>query len=97
MASTREIEAKRLSQQVQAARLESMDRASILGQSEKLERHIALVEEDLTKQRELVAELLRDGQDATAAMQLLRQFEDLYTRLLSDRDLVRRQLADTAS
>jgi hypothetical protein len=69
-----------------------MDRTTILDQSEKLERHIALVEEDLTKQRELVAELLRDGQDATAAMLLLRQFEDLYTRLLADRDLVRRQL-----
>jgi hypothetical protein len=69
-----------------------MDRAAILGQSEKLERHIALVEEDLTKQRELVAELLREGQDATAAMMMLRQFEDLYTRLLTDRDTVRRQL-----
>ena len=32
-----------------------MDRASILGQSEQLERHIALVEEDLTRQREIVA------------------------------------------
>lgn len=69
-----------------------MDRASILDQSEKLERHIALVEEDLTKQRELVAELLRERQDATAAMILLRQFEDLYTRLLTDRDVVHRRL-----
>lgn len=73
-----------------------MDRAAILGQSEKLERHIALVEEDLTKQRELVAELLREGQDASATMALLRQFEDLYTRLLTDRDTVRRQLETTA-
>ena len=73
-----------------------MDRAAILGQSEKLERHIALVEEDLTKQRELVAELLREGQDASATMALLRQFEDLYTRLLTDRDNVRRQLETTA-
>jgi hypothetical protein len=73
-----------------------MDRASILDQSEKLERHIALVEEDLTKQRELVAELLRDGQDASAAMMLLRQFEDLYTRLLTDRDLVHRRLNGNA-
>jgi Fe2+ or Zn2+ uptake regulation protein len=69
-----------------------MDRASILDQSEKLERHIALVEEDLTKQRELVAELLGERLDATAAMMLLRQFEDLYARLLTDRDTVRRQL-----
>ncbi|MFZ5693923.1 MAG: hypothetical protein ACOY5F_22035 [Pseudomonadota bacterium] len=69
-----------------------MVRSSILGQSEQLERHIALVEEDLTKQRELVAELLREGQDATAAMLLLRQFEDLYSRLLADRDLIRRQM-----
>jgi hypothetical protein len=69
-----------------------MDRASILGQSEKLERHIALVEEDLARQRELVADLLRDDQDANSAMVLLRQFEDLYTRLMADRDVVRRKL-----
>ncbi len=69
-----------------------MDRATILDQSEKLERHIAVVEEDLTKQRELIAELLREDQDASAAMVLLRQFEDLYTRLLADRDLVRKRL-----
>ncbi|HWV53436.1 hypothetical protein [Pseudorhodoplanes sp.] len=73
-----------------------MDRAAILDQSAKLERHIALVEEDLTRQRELLAELLREGQDATATMVLLRQFEDLYTRLVSDRDLVRKQLDTTA-
>jgi septation ring formation regulator EzrA len=74
-----------------------MDRASILGQSDKLERHIALVEEDLTKQRELVAELLRERQDATAAMQLLHQFEDLYARLLTDRDLLRKHLEHAAN
>jgi hypothetical protein len=69
-----------------------MDRASLLGQSEKLERHIALVEEDLARQRELVADLLRDDQDANSAMVLLRQFEDLYNRLSADRDVVRRKL-----
>ena len=69
-----------------------MDRASILGQSEKLERHITLVEEDLTRQRELVADLMRHDHDATSAMALLRQFEDLYTRLIADRDIVRRKL-----
>lgn len=70
-----------------------MDRATILDQSERLERHIALVEADLTKQRELVADLLRDGQDATAVIALLRQFEDLYARLMTDRDTVQKQLA----
>jgi arginine repressor len=73
-----------------------MDRSSILGQSEKLERHIALVEEDLTKQREIVAELLREGYDATSAIALLRQFEDLYARLLTDRDLMRKRLETAA-
>ena len=70
-----------------------MDRATVLDQSEKLEHHISLVEHDLTKQRELVADLLRDGQDATAVIALLRQFEDLYARLMTDRDLVRKRLA----
>jgi hypothetical protein len=73
-----------------------MDRAAILDQSEKLERHIALVEEDLTKQREIIAELLREGYDATAAIALLRQFEDLLVRLFADRDLLRKQLGAAA-
>lgn len=89
--------AKGLLLPVQAVRLTSMDRATTLDQSAKLERHIALVEEDLTRQRELVAELLREGQDATAAMMLLRQFEDLYSRLLTDRDLLRRHLGAATS
>ncbi len=72
-----------------------MDRASILDRSEKLDRHIALVEEDLTKQRELVADLLRDGEDATSVIALLRQFEDLLARLFADRDLLRRRLEAT--
>jgi hypothetical protein len=73
-----------------------MDRTAVLDQSEKLERHIALVEEDLTKQREIVAALLREGYDATAAIALLRQFEDLLVRLFADRDLLRKQLGATA-
>jgi hypothetical protein len=73
-----------------------MDRTAVLDQSEKLERHIALVEEDLTKQREIVAALLREGYDATAAIALLRQFEDLLVRLFADRDLLRKQLGAAA-
>jgi len=69
-----------------------MDRTAILDQSEKLDRHLAVVEEDLTKQREIVAELLREGYDATAAIALLRQFEDLQARLFVDRDLLQRRL-----
>jgi Fe2+ or Zn2+ uptake regulation protein len=69
-----------------------MNRAAILDRSEKLERHIALVEEDLTRQRELVVELMREGEDATGAMALLRQFEELQTRLFADRDVLRRHL-----
>jgi hypothetical protein len=73
-----------------------MDRASILGQSADLERHIALVEEDLTKQRELVVELLREREDATGAIALLRQFEELLARLFADRDLLRKRLEASA-
>ena len=73
-----------------------MDRATILDQSEKLDRHIALVETDLTRQRELVAELLRDGEDATGGVALLRQFEELQTRLLADRDLLKKRLSAAA-
>lgn len=81
-----------LSRRAQAARLARMDRAAIRDQSEKLERHIAAVDEDLTKQREIIAELLREGYDASAAIALLRQFEDLQVRLFADRDLLQRKL-----
>jgi hypothetical protein len=69
-----------------------MNRAAILDRSEKLERHIAPVEEDLTKQRKLVAELLRDGEDATSVIALLRQFEELLARLMIDRDVLKKRL-----
>lgn len=73
-----------------------MDHASSLELSAKLERHIALVEADVTRQRELVVELLRDGHDATSAGVLLRQFEELLTRLFADREVLRRRLGAKA-
>lgn len=73
-----------------------MDRASILTQSEDLERHIELVAGDLSRQQELVADLLRQGEDATGAIALLRQFEELQSRLFAYRDLLRKKLGATA-
>ena len=69
-----------------------MDRASILDQSEQLERHIALVAGDLSRQREIVVDLLREDRDASSAMDLLHEFEALYARLIADRAVVKRKL-----
>ena len=50
----------------------------------------------MTRQRDLIADLIRDGEDATSVIALLRQFEDLLARLMIDRDVLRKRLAAAA-
>ncbi len=58
------------------------------------ERHVADGERVVARQRAIVAELERDGHDATAAQarQLLAQFEELLALHVGDRDRLRREL-----
>lgn len=56
------------------------------------ERHVAEGERRIARQRELVAELARDGHDTDQATQLLRQFEELQALHVVDRDRLRKEL-----
>jgi len=54
------------------------------------ERHVAEVERHLANQRELVAQLERDGRDTAHAKQLLEQFEEVLAIHVAERDRLRR-------
>ena len=64
-----------------------MDREHILERIAETERHINLGEQHLARQRQIIAELERDGHDASQARHLLRTFED--TQALHAVDLER--------
>jgi hypothetical protein len=59
------------------------------------ERHVADGEQHVARQRRaIVAELERDGHDASIARELLKIFEETLARHIADRDLIRDELQD---
>ena len=58
----------------------------------EIERHIIKAEKRVARQREIVAELERDGHRTTAARSRLAAFERLLSMYLSDRQWVREEL-----
>ena len=74
-----------------------MNRAVIERQLEIVERHVALGAARIERQRELIAELEQNGEDAGEARLLLSGFEDLHRLHLAECDRLRRTLADAAS
>lgn len=65
-----------------------------------LERHLALAEQHVTegerivaRQRELLAELQRDGHNTISARELLALFESVQATHTADRDRLRAELA----
>jgi hypothetical protein len=69
-----------------------MDRAMLVEHLEKAERHVALGEEHLERQRRVVAERQRQGLDANEAVDLLMRFEQLQTMHVAGRDRLRAEL-----
>jgi hypothetical protein len=72
-----------------------MDRVMIAQYLAQAEHHISDGERNLARQRELVAELERDGCDATMAADTLAQFAQIQALHIADRDRLRRKLAKT--
>lgn len=70
-----------------------MDRQMLLEHLAKANEHVELGERHVRRQRELIAELERDGHDSTRARQLLEQFEKLQEMHITDRDRIERELA----
>jgi hypothetical protein len=69
-----------------------MDKAMIAKHLAIVERHVTEGQRHIDRQREIVRELQRDGRDPATAMSLLRQFEDMQTLHIQDRDRLRSEL-----
>ena len=70
-----------------------MDRATLSRELALAEAHIRRGAEHIERQRGRVAELERDGHDATQARQLLVTFEDTQRLHVAGRDRIARELA----
>jgi hypothetical protein len=72
------------------------DRATLLRHLEQARRHIAQAERHVARQREIVAQLERDGHDIYEAKRLLDQFEQFHTLQVTDRDRLEKELAEAS-
>jgi hypothetical protein len=70
-----------------------MDRDALLYHLAQAERHIALGEERICRQRDLIASLERGGYDLTLARNLLHTYEQSQALHLADRARIRSALA----
>jgi hypothetical protein len=70
-----------------------MDRATLETFLQQAEEHVALGEQHIARQREIVSELARDGHDTEMAETLLAQFENNQAMHTAHRDRLRRELA----
>jgi hypothetical protein len=69
-----------------------MDRTMLQDHLAPAERHVIEGERHIARQRELVAELKRDGHDSDLAQSLLRSFEELQAMHVADRGRLRKEL-----
>lgn len=69
-----------------------MDRHAISAHLEQAEHHVRQGAVHVANQRNLIADLDRDGHDTTDARALLRQFEELQELHVADRGRLRQEL-----
>jgi hypothetical protein len=72
-----------------------MDRAILEQHLLEAEGHVSQGERHVRDERELIARLERQGHDTTEAIRLLRQFEELQTLHVSDRERLQRELEES--
>jgi len=70
----------------------AVDRATIEQHLAQAERHVAEGESYVERQRQIVAELERDGHDAATAKALLATFEEMQATQIAERDRLRQAL-----
>lgn len=70
-----------------------MDREMLERHLAQAEKHIATGRKNLARQREVIAEIEREGRDTTEARVALNQFEELQAMHIADRDRIQRELA----
>ena len=71
-----------------------MDRQILLDHLALAERHVAEGERHVARQRDLVAELERDGHETGMARALLQKFEELLAIHKADRDRLRHEVQE---
>lgn len=71
-----------------------MDRSLWQRRFEEAERAVAEGQRHITRQKEIIAELERDGHDVKSACNLLAQFEWVQALHIAHRDRLQRELAD---
>ena len=69
-----------------------MNRAMLEAHLVATERPLAEVQRHVAYQRELVAQLERDGYNTAEATRLLKQFEEVLAMHIADRDRLRKEL-----
>jgi hypothetical protein len=69
-----------------------MDRATILERLSQAERHVAEAEQQIARQRAIIAELTADGHDVEGANSQLFQSETMLTLCIAARDRLRAEL-----
>jgi hypothetical protein len=74
-----------------------MDRAVLLRHLAMAERHVAEGERHIKRQREIIAELGRNGHDTQRARELLGLFKELQTSHTADRDRLAKELAERSA
>jgi hypothetical protein len=71
---------------------ETMDRATIAQHLAEAEGHVALGEQHITRQKQIIAELERDGHDTAEAKDLLSTFEATQVLHVADCDRLLEEL-----
>ena len=70
-----------------------MDRRNVEMNLEQAKRHVAIGKGDIERQRNVVAELQRDGHDTKLAQELLLSFERLQAMHVADVERLTAELA----
>jgi hypothetical protein len=73
-----------------------MNRATIQSYLAKVERLIADGDQTVARRRRMIADLDQEGRDTTHARKLLADLENLQHLHITDRDRLRRQLAESS-
>jgi hypothetical protein len=71
-----------------------MDRDTLKRHLTKVEGQVAIAAQNVARQRELVAELERDSQDASQAKKMLEQFLAQQALHIADRDRLIKELSE---
>jgi hypothetical protein len=71
-----------------------MDREMLKSHLTQVEEHIATGGKNIARQRDLIAQLERDGYDTASAKTFLREFEQLQARHIAEREQLLRELSE---